>query len=485
MIADGIGHNPNTAFNAFYHAKKPNYDRLFKELPHSLINTSSLAVGLPKGQMGNSEVGHMCMGSGRKIYQNLSKINKLIKDNKLNENKNLKAFLKTHQTIHLIGLYSDGGVHSMNTHFDELLKIISKTNKLFIHPICDGRDSALLGAKGFISKLAKLAKEKKASFGSLSGRFYAMDRDKRWDRVRLYLDALLGEAEKSEDFLAYIDECYAKNISDEFIPPRTYIDFKGMDEEDGLIFINFRNDRLIELVSALCMDDFKPFKRKKLFKNILTMSIYDESFKLASILDKLCLENTLSECISRAGLSQLHTAETEKYAHVTFFFNAQKKEPLKGEKRVLIPSPKVKSYDSVPKMSIKGVYEAVCAGMDEGRDFIVVNFANGDMVGHTGNFKAAIKAVEAVDEAIGIITKKADKLGYSYIITADHGNCELMKDSQGIRSSHTPFPVYLLVKAKGIKAIKPNMSLCNIASTVLKILNIEVPKEMYTDFIKE
>ncbi|WP_291951650.1 2,3-bisphosphoglycerate-independent phosphoglycerate mutase [Campylobacter sp.] len=480
IITDGIGYNQNQEFNAFFHAKKPTYDELFKNTPNVLIKTSGLAVGLPEGQMGNSEVGHMCIGSGRVIYQNLVKINQAIENDTLRENKVLKNLLKKCKRVHIIGLYSDGGVHSMHTHFNALLKICKQENKeVFAHAISDGRDCSPKSGLKFITKLYNFCENEDICLASLSGRFYAMDRDGRYERVKMYYDALLAKAQVSNNFLKFIQENYDKDITDEFLTPVINPTFDGIKPDDGIIFINFRNDRMRQLVQALTQENFSEFKREYIFKNAITMSLYDENFNLPVIFEKEELKNTLATMIARANLTQLHTAETEKYAHVTFFFNGGKEELEVNETRVLIPSPKVKTYDEKPQMSIEKVGDEVIKGIENGIDFIVVNFANGDMVGHTGNFQAAIKAVESVDMCLGKVIKVAREHNYAFIITSDHGNCEEMKDeNKNILTNHTTFDVFAFIEANGVSKLKENKGLSNIASSVLKILGLPIPKEM-------
>ncbi|MCR2039060.1 2,3-bisphosphoglycerate-independent phosphoglycerate mutase [Campylobacter helveticus] len=480
IITDGIGHNLSSKFNAFNAAKKPNYEKFFKEVPNALLKTSGLAVGLPEGQMGNSEVGHMCIGSGRIIYQNLVKINKAIENNTLKDNANLKALLNKCKRVHIIGLYSDGGVHSLHTHFNALLAICKNEGReVFAHAISDGRDVSPKSGLNFIKDLENFCEAKGVHLASLSGRFYAMDRDKRWERVEAYYKALLGQAKRVQKMSAYVEENYQKDVFDEFIEPVISEEFDGLNEDDGLIFINFRNDRMKQLVELLSAENFTALKQEKRFAKLLTMSVYDDKFNIPVLFEKEELKNTLAEVISNANLTQLHTAETEKYAHVTFFFNGGKEDLLENETRVLIPSPKIKTYDEKPQMSAFEVCEVVKEGIKKGEDFIVVNFANGDMVGHTGNFNAAVKAVEAVDKCLGQIVDEARKQGYAFIITSDHGNCEAMQDENGnLLTNHTTFDVFVFIEAQICKQIKQNMGLSNIASSVLKILDLEIPKEM-------
>ncbi|MSN96466.1 2,3-bisphosphoglycerate-independent phosphoglycerate mutase [Campylobacter sp. FMV-PI01] len=475
VITDGIGNNQNTQFNAFATAKKPNYDWLFKNSANSLLKTSGKAVGLPDGQMGNSEVGHMTIGSGRILYQNLVKIDMAIEDKSLHSNKKLLNLLNNHKRIHIIGLYSDGGVHSHLNHFDEIYDIAKdKGGEVYAHAITDGRDVSPTSGIKFISHL-----EKRAKIATISGRFYAMDRDKRWDRVEEAYKAI-AKNENLQNITPsqYLQASYDNDITDEFIKPASFCEFGGIQQTDGIIFINFRNDRAREIVEALGTAEFNEFKRENFTENIITMTDYDDKFSFPVLFEKEVINDTLSEIISNAGLTQLHTAETEKYAHVTFFFNGGKEEPNLNETRVLIPSPKVKTYDELPQMSAYEVKDAVIKGIENGTDFIVVNFANGDMVGHTGNFDASVKAVEAVDECIGEILKAINKHNYAYMQISDHGNCEAMRDEDGkILTNHTTFDVFCFILASGVDKITSG-GLSNVASTILKIMNLEIPKEM-------
>lgn len=475
VITDGIGHNPNTKFNAFANAKKPAFDYLFENAAVSYLKTSGEAVGLPEGQMGNSEVGHMTIGSGQILFQNLVKIDKAIQDNTLAKNQALLNLLNKTKRVHIIGLYSDGGVHSHLNHFNEIAKICQNNGKeIILHPITDGRDVAPNSAINFISNLSQ-----KYKIASISGRFYAMDRDKRWDRIEKYhktitQNANLVNLSPSE----YIQNSYKNEIFDEFLEPVSFYDFGGIKSDDGIIFINFRNDRAREICEALGSMEFDEFQRSVVCENLITMTKYDDKFKFDIMFEPENISNTLSQVISSNNLRQLHTAETEKYAHVTFFFNGGKEEPVANEIRVLIPSPKVATYDQKPQMSAKEVGEVVLKGINDGIDFIVVNFANGDMVGHTGDYEAAIKAVEAVDEAIFKIVKLSQEKGYNYIQISDHGNCEEMRDINGeILTNHTTYDVFCFVLANGVEKIS-NGGLSNVAPTILKIMGLEIPKSM-------
>lgn len=478
IITDGIGYNKEHKFNAFLSAKKPTYDKLFKSTPYSLISTSGMSVGLPDGQMGNSEVGHMCIGSGRILYQNLVKINQAVQENTLEKNDALVGLFDKTESIHILFLLSDGGVHSHINHTIELAKIAKKEGKkIFLHLITDGRDVSPSSAKTYLKMLDPILDEN-VLIASISGRFFTMDRDKRWQRVQKGYDAFVNATPKTKKSPnEYISYMYEKGITDEFIEPVAFDGFDGVKKDDGIILANFRNDRMREIAQALGDKEFKEFPTKGTF-NVITMTKYDESFSYPIMFKPDILENTLAQVISDNGLSQLHTAETEKYAHVTFFFNGGVEEPTLNESRVLIPSPKVATYDMKPQMSAKEVGEAVLKAMDEEYDFIVVNFANGDMVGHTGVFDAAVKAVEAVDEELGRIFDKSDDKGYNVILTSDHGNCEMMQDENGkVLTNHTTFDVYCFVKAPHVTKVQKG-GLSNIAPTILKLMDLPIPPQM-------
>ncbi len=479
IITDGVGYNPSCENNAFCHAKKETYDYLLKNVPYSLIKTSGLSVGLPEGQMGNSEVGHMTIGSGRVLYQNLVKITKALEDGSLEKNEVLQNLLKKSKNIHIIGLLSDGGVHSHIDHIIGLSKIASKAGKrVFVHAITDGRDVDPRSGISYVEKfLASI--DENISLASIGGRFYTMDRDKRWERVKKGYDAIVNATPKTAlDPISYLKSSYEKDITDEFIEPVALGDYEGMENNDGVIFANFRSDRMREITEAIGDENFKEFERKPIKINVVTMTEYDKTFPYPVLFPTTLPKNTLSEILSKKGLTQFHTAETEKYAHVTFFFNGGVEEPFRNETRVLIPSPKVRTYDLKPEMSAPEVGEAVRKALDEEYDFVVVNFANGDMVGHTGNFEAAVKAFETVDREIGKILKKAKEKDYSVVITSDHGNLEQMKDDNGnILTNHTTFDVFCFVIDDRVKEVKSG-GLNNIAPTVLKLMGIEKPAEM-------
>ena len=484
VITDGIGYSSKTEHNAFYKAKKPTYDKLFKEIPHSLIDTSGLSVGLPKGQMGNSEVGHMSIGSGRVLYQDLVKISLALSEKTLESNEVLQALLKKSQRLHIIGLMSDGGVHSHIDHLIGIANIAAKNNReVFLHLITDGRDVSPTSAKKYLHSLETQI-DRSIKIATISGRFYAMDRDNRWDRVQRAYNAIVdAKPRTSLDARSYIDASYARDESDEFIEPIAFEGYDGVMDGDGILTVNFRSDRMRELVTALGCSSFGGFSCTKKSVNIATMTEYDKSFSYPVLFLKEAPKNTLAEVIASRGLRQLHTAETEKYAHVTFFLNGGIDEPYENETRVLIPSPDVKTYDMKPEMSAKEVGDVVLKAMQEQYDFVVVNFANGDMVGHTGDEEAAIVAVETVDAELGRILKCAKEQDYAVVITSDHGNCEEMKnDDGGTLTNHTVGEVWCFVVADGIKKVKSG-GLNNIAPTVLKLMDIEIPKEMDSSLV--
>ena len=484
VITDGIGYCSKTEHNAFYNAKKPMYDKLFSEVPHSLIDTFGLSVGLPEGQMGNSEVGHMSIGSGRILYQDLVKISLALKDGSLEKNEILQDLFHKSDRLHLIGLMSDGGVHSHIEHFMGLADIASKHGKkVFLHLITDGRDVSPTSAQKYLQEVKKHLNDN-VTIASISGRFYAMDRDNRWERIKRAYDAIVN-AEPKTDMTpeAYIGHSYSLGETDEFVEPTAFKGYDGLQEGDSVLTINFRSDRMREMVSAIADENFTEFDRGVSHVNLATITEYDKSFLYPVMFRKDVPKNTLAEVIANAGLKQLHTAETEKYAHVTFFLNGGIDEPYANETRVLIPSPNVKTYDMQPEMSANEVGAAVLKAMDAEYDFIVVNFANGDMVGHTGDFEAAKKAVEAVDAQLGKIYEKAKEKEYAFVVTSDHGNCEEMRDEKGnVLTNHTVGKVWCFVDAKGVDKVKTG-GLNNIAPTILELMELDIPKEMDTSLV--
>ena len=479
VITDGIGYCSKTEHNAFYNAQKPTYDKLFSETPHSLIDTYGMSVGLPEGQMGNSEVGHMSIGSGRVLYQDLVKISLALSENTMKDNTELKNLLSSSDRLHLIGLMSDGGVHSHIDHFMGIADIAAREGKkVFLHLISDGRDVSPTSAQKYLAQVGEHLNEN-VQIATISGRFYTMDRDSRWERVERAYDAIVNAKPKTDyEPAGYIGSSYALGDTDEFVAPTAFEGYEGFENGDSVLTINFRSDRMREIVSAIGDAGFNGFSKAHVDVNLATMTEYDKSFSFPVLFRKDVPKNTLAEIISANGLRQLHTAETEKYAHVTFFLNGGIDEPYENETRVLIPSPDVKTYDEKPEMSAQEVGAAVLKAMDDDYDFVVVNFANGDMVGHTGDFEAAKSAVTAVDTELGLILQKAKEKDYALVITSDHGNCEEMKDENGnVLTNHTVGKVWCFIEAEGVSKVETG-GLKNIAPTVLKLMDIEIPSEM-------
>jgi 2,3-bisphosphoglycerate-independent phosphoglycerate mutase len=480
IITDGIGCKPDSVCNAFKDATTPTYDSLFETVPHALISTHGLSVGLPEGQMGNSEVGHMTLGSGRILYQDLVKISLALEDGSITENEALNATLEQSDRVHLIGLLSDGGVHSHIKHTIGIAQLAaSRGKRVCLHLITDGRDVSPTSAPEYIAQIEAIC-DAQISIATMSGRFYTMDRDNRWERVEKGYHAITeGTPMTALSVSDYIAKSYEAGVTDEFIEPVAFAGYAGIAEGDAVIVTNFRSDRVREITTALADPKFAAFERDFIPIHLATMTQYDASFPYPILFSKEAPKNTLAEVISRAGLRQLHTAETEKYAHVTFFFNGGIEEPYIGESRVLIPSPDVKTYDLQPQMSAPEVGQAVCTAMDEAYDFIVVNFANGDMVGHTGDYEAAKVAVQTVDTQLGLIINQAKAQGYNILLTSDHGNCEEMRDAAGnILTNHTVGEVWCFVIAEGVEQLREGGGLNHIAPTVLHLMGLEVPEEM-------
>ena len=480
IITDGIGHKPDSPHNAFFLAKKPTYDFLFKNIPHALLKTHGMSVGLPEGQMGNSEVGHMSLGSGQVLYQDLVKISRALKEDSLAQNPCLREFIKGKKLIHLAGLISDGGVHSHIEHIIGIATLLERLGlKVALHLITDGRDVSPTSAPHFVEQILGIVNEN-IRIASVSGRYYAMDRDQRWERIEQAWRVIIrGEGRTNLTPLEYIKAQYGAGITDEFIKPASFGNYAGAGNCEGFVFANFRSDRAREITKSIGASEFDGFERGEFAPlSVLCMTPYDDSFDFPILFPKEKVEPTLAQIISQAGLRQLHTAETEKYAHVTFFFNGGIETPWGGERRVLVKSPSVATYDLQPEMSAHEVGEAVIAGIREGFDFIVVNFANGDMVGHTGNIEAATKAVEAVDCELGRIFEESSARDYAVILTSDHGNCEEMRDEAGnMLTNHTVGDVWCFVSAKGVDKIHEG-TLSNIAPSVLKLMGLPIPKEM-------
>ena len=495
MILDGFGENPNNEGNAVNLAKKPNIDKLRKICPVSHIDASGAAVGLPDGQMGNSEVGHTNIGAGRIVYQKLTKITKSIEDGDFFSipefTEAIENVKKNNSKLHIMGLLSDGGVHSHQRHLYGLLDLAKRKgldNNVFIHAFMDRRDTLPASGEGYIQELQEKMKEKGVGkIATLSGRYYAMDRDKRWDRVEKAYNALVkGEGVLAKDPIQAIEESYQQEIFDEFVVPTVITDANDqplakIESGDSVIFFNFRPDRARQLTRAIVDDKFDGFKTDKLDIDFVCMTEYDDTMPNVKIAFKPEeLTNTFGEVVSKLGKKQLRIAETEKYAHVTFFFNGGREEPYPGEDRILVNSPKVATYDLQPEMSAYEVTEKVVEAINsEKYDTIILNFANTDMVGHTGNIDAAIKAVEAVDKCVGEIVEAVQKQNGVLLITADHGNAEQMIDYQTGEplTSHTTNLVPLILVGMENVELKDGR-LCDLTPTMLDIMEEQKPKEM-------
>ena len=491
-IMDGWGICKDSPKDATKVASTPNMDRFYKEEKNIQIFADGEHVGLPEGQMGNSEVGHLNIGAGRIVYQDLTRINKSIKDGDFFTNEKflnaVEHVKKNNSSLHLFGLVSTGGVHSSLDHILALIDFAKqqKLTKVYLHAFLDGRDTPPKSAVGFLETVeAKLKEAGLPPVASVSGRYYAMDRDNRWDRVeKAYNMLLLGEGNQANSAVEAVKASYDKDVTDEFVEPTTInVPSSRIQDNDAVIFFNFRPDRAREISKAINFADFDGFTRKAVRKNIyyVTFKQYDASFPFPVAFEPQPLTNILGEWLDKKGVKQFRTAETEKYAHVTFFFNGGIDEPNKLETRVLINSPKVATYDLQPEMSAPAVCNEVLKALDNDEyGFVLVNFANPDMVGHTGVMEAAVKACETVDTCVGKIVAKAKEKGVAVVLTADHGNAEYMED----KVTHTPFtahttnPVPLFVMNAGNVELKQTGALCDIAPTVLDIMGIEKPAEM-------
>lgn len=479
VITDGIGDAPDTPGNAFTRAHKPTYDRLFAEVPYSLLETAGPAVGLPAGQMGNSEVGHLTLGSGRILRQSMVRIEDALQDGSLAADDKLQTLFSISHDIHIIGLLSDGGVHSHIGHIQALARLASEAGRhVYLHVITDGRDVEPRSALRYLAQIHPMLGDD-ISIASISGRFYSMDRDRHWDRIESGYRAIVeGQPATALEPAKYIESLYADDISDEFITPAAIAGYPGFKRGDGVIFANFRADRMREIVAAIGAPEFRHFARSPCPVNVLTMTSYDNEFNYPVLFKSEHPANTLSEVISASGRRQFHAAETEKYAHVTFFFSGGKEAPVPGEDRQLVPSPRIRSYAELPQMSAAGVTDATLRAMDQGYDFILVNFANGDMVGHTGDLAAAIQAVEVVDRQLGRLIEHARSRDYAVVITSDHGNVEKMSTASGNRvTSHTTNPVYCFIVDDAVRTVRPG-GLCNVAPSVLKLMGLARPAVM-------
>lgn len=492
MILDGWGIGDKSKADIINLADTPYMDSLTKNYPNSQLLTSGENVGLPEGQMGNSEVGHLNIGAGRIVYQDLVKINKAVRDNSISDNPVLKKAFEyakeNNQAVHFIGLVSDGGVHSSQDHLHKLCDITKDygLEKVYIHAITDGRDTDPKSGKGYLKKLINHLKTSNGEIASLIGRYYTMDRDKRWERVKKGYDLMTaGIGENSRNLSESIQKSYDEEVTDEFIKPIVMVDNENnpvglIKDNDVVICFNFRTDRLRQITTALTQEDLLEYGMHTMDLYYLTMTRYDEGFtNIHIIYDKENVKNTIGELLANAGKKQLRIAETEKFAHVTFFFSGGQDDEFKNEKRILIPSPKVATYDLQPEMSAYEVGDALVEELKkQEHDFICLNFANGDMVGHTGIVEAIKKALQSVDENVKKVVETAKENGYSVMIIADHGNADNAVNPDGSpNTAHSLNPVPCIIVDEDIKEIKDGI-LADVAPTLLSIMGMDIPKEM-------
>jgi 2,3-bisphosphoglycerate-independent phosphoglycerate mutase len=492
MILDGWGLSPDPKVSAIDNARTPYIDNLYNKFSHATLRTDGLHVGLPEGQMGNSEVGHMNLGAGRVVYQDLVKVNLAVENKTLQNEPAIKEafnYAKTnHKKVHLLGLVSDGGVHSHINHLFGLMTAAHEfgLKNVFVHAFTDGRDVDPKSGYGFISELEDHAEATNCKIASVTGRYYAMDRDKRWERVKIAYDAVVnGIGEPSNNILKSIQHQYDNDVTDEFLKPIISIDANNhrvanIEAGDVVIFFNFRTDRGRQLTMALSQQDFHEFNMHKLPLHYVTLTNYDDTFKdLNIVFNKDNLNDTLGEVLEKHNKTQIRIAETEKYPHVTFFFSGGRETPFKGETRILRNSPKVATYDLQPEMSAFELRDALVPELEkESADFVCLNFANGDMVGHTGVMAAAIKACEAVDQCVEAVVETALKHGYTTLLIADHGNCETMINPDGSpNTAHTTNPVPVICIDNDHLKIKDGI-LGDMAPTILYLMGVEQPEAM-------
>ena len=490
IILDGWGHGDKTKSDAINHASTPFIDSLYKDYPNCELKTFGQHVGLPKGQMGNSEVGHLNIGAGRIVYQDLAKINIACEDNSIAETENLKTSFtyasQNNKALHLIGLVSDGGIHSHQNHLYKLCELANKAGieKVFIHAFTDGRDCDPKSGIGFIKQLEQNLFG--ARIASICGRYYAMDRDKRWERIKLAYDLLTkGKGEVSLNLTESIQNSYNNGITDEFIKPIISVDenknpIVKIQEDDAVICFNFRTDRCREITTVLTQTNMPDFKMSTLNLHFTTLTNYDSSYQKVNVIyDKANITNTLGEVLEQNNKTQIRISETEKYPHVTFFFSGGREKEFIGEKRLMINSPKVATYDLQPEMSAPEVTETIVAELEKGEtDFVCLNFANPDMVGHTGDYNAIVKAVEIVDNCTKQVVEAGLKNDYAFIIIADHGNADFAINADGTpNTAHSTNMVPCFALNTGFNNIQ-NGKLADIAPTILKIMEVETPKEM-------
>jgi 2,3-bisphosphoglycerate-independent phosphoglycerate mutase len=492
MILDGWGIGNKSQSDVIFNTDTPNMDGLMEKYPNSQLLTSGENVGLPEGQMGNSEVGHLNIGAGRVVYQDLVKINRAIQDNSIYENENLKEAFQyardNNKGVHFIGLIGHGGVHSSSNHLFKLCDITKDygINDVFIHCLTDGRDTDPKSGKGFVKELVDHLENSNGKIASLIGRYYTMDRDKRWERVKEGYDLIVnGKGKQATDILEAIQESYDNEVTDEFIKPIVMVDNDNtpvatIKDDDVVICFNFRTDRLRQITTALTQQDFPEYEMKTLNLYYLTMTRYDDAFKGVHVIyDKENVQNTLGEVVAENNLNQLRIAETEKYAHVTFFFSGGREEEFDNEYRLMVSSPKVATYDLQPEMSAFEVKDKIIAELNGKKpEFICLNFANGDMVGHTGIYSAIEKAVKSVDQCVGEVVEAAKNNGYEIVIIADHGNADNAVNSDGSpNTAHSLNPVPCVVVSDKVKKVD-NGILADVAPTILKMMDIEIPSDM-------
>ncbi|WP_042495673.1 2,3-bisphosphoglycerate-independent phosphoglycerate mutase [Algibacter lectus] len=490
MILDGWGNSPDPKVSAIDHANTPFIDSLYKKYPFATLRTDGLHVGLPEGQMGNSEVGHMNLGAGRIVYQDLAKINLAIEKDTLKDEKVLVDALKyasdNNKNVHFLGLLSDGGVHAHTSHLRGFIDAANKAGvNSYVHAFTDGRDVDPKSGKGYVEDLQKYTEGTKAKIATITGRYYAMDRDTRWERVKLAYDAIVNNVgTKTDNPTAEIQANYDNDVTDEFIKPLIITEnnepVAKVEKDDVVIFFNFRTDRGRELTEMLNQQDFPEYDTQKLDLYYVTITNYSDAFKgIKVIFNKDNITETLGEVLSKNGKKQIRIAETEKYPHVTFFFSGGQETPFEGESRILKNSPKVATYDLQPEMSAFELTDALVPELQKGEaDFVCLNFANGDMVGHTGVMEAAIKACEAVDTCVNKVVTTGLENGYTTLLIADHGNCETMINPDGSpNTAHTTNPVPVILIDNELKSIKDGV-LGDMAPTILKLIGVEQPKAM-------
>ena len=490
IILDGWGLGDTSKSDAIYNAITPFVDSLYTKYPNSVLKTFGQYVGLPKGQMGNSEVGHLNIGAGRIVYQDLAKINLSCEDNSIAQMENLKKSfayaVQNKKPLHLIGLVSDGGIHSHQNHLYKLCQLANKAGvkNVFIHAFTDGRDCDPKSGKGFIKKLEQNLFG--AKIASVCGRYYAMDRDKRWERIKLSYDLMIkAKGEKSQNLQESIQNSYNNGVTDEFIKPLIAVDEKNqpiaqIKEDDAVICFNFRTDRCRQITTVLTQTSFPEFEMDTLNLHYTTLTNYDKTFKnIEVIYDKENIKNTLGEVLEQNKKSQIRIAETEKYPHVTFFFSGGREKEFVGEKRIIVNSPKVPTYDLQPQMSAPEVTATIISELEKGAtDFVCLNFANPDMVGHTGNYNAIVKAIETVDVCTQKVVEAGLKNDYAFLIIADHGNADFAINTDGTpNTSHSTNPVPCFALNTGFNKIE-NGKLADIAPTILQIMGIKAPNEM-------